>query len=493
MTTNEFIFNMSSKIMRFLQSLLLLFVLLIVQGCDDPDKLGAVTGRVILNNDISHMGIIDDGDYSNIKVSLYLPVLTDSTVHRLSMQYGNLGVDWNIAEFFDHRDMQPIYTGLTNEGGVFSFEDVKPGSYLFVCERDLWGTVYKHGVTIPNSGIGGFHADKKEVTDIGTVFMYPARVLNSVIADEFLFEKDRTYIINGDTQFTNHAVFSGGSRIVLYPGTGISFLGEVTCNPDASRSLFYAFLDNAQSDGERWSSLKLYNDNQAISNWVLSGAETGIIAYGSGTSITNSYFDNMINGVYVQGENSIVSKNIFSDIIDRCFALNQSAGSEQISHVFHRNIISRAGIGLRTNGQSVSILKNYFIDCGEAVISFQGFHELEGNSFDRCGNAIVCNGTQIDIKKNSFHDNINSIQFTRAYYASTSNPLIVYNNFYQTHGYAIKLNPWTTSNDIEAKNNYWLSNDIPSVIYDVNDFSALEHEVTFMPKSNTPFPDAGAD
>jgi len=237
--------------------------------------------------------------------------------------------------------------------------------------------------------------------------------------------------------------------------------------------------------------LKLYNDNQAISDWVLSGAETGIIAYGSGTSITNSYFDNMINGVYVQGENSIVSKNIFSDIIDRCFALNQSAGSEQISHVFHRNIISRAGIGLRTNGQSVSILKNYFIDCGEAVISFQGFHELEGNSFDRCGNAIVCNGTQIDITKNNFHDNINSIQFTRAYYASTSNPLIVYNNFYQTHGYAIKLNPWTTSNDIEAKNNYWLSNDIPSVIYDVNDFSALEHEVIFVPKSNNPILDAG--
>ena len=105
---------------------------------------------------------------------------------------------------------------------------------------------------------------------------------------------------------------------------------------------------------------------------------------------------------------------------------------------------------------------------------------------------ILCNGTQIEIEHNNFFENDTSILFSRAYYSTPSNPNINENNFFQLSGYAIKLDAWTTSGNVDAENNYWNSQNIDALIYDKHDLPALENEVIYIPIENNVFPNAGA-
>ncbi len=109
---------------------------------------------------------------------------------------------------------------------------------------------------------------------------------------------------------------------------------------------------------------------------------------------------------------------------------------------------------------------------------------LSRKGFDRNAKAVVCGGSEATIKDNIFFENDISIELTWVYFIGTTNPVINNNNFNQHLGYAIKLASNSTANNIDARLNYWHSNNVDGLIYDKHDLPALENEVLYLPKLN---------
>ncbi|MDD3562965.1 MAG: carboxypeptidase-like regulatory domain-containing protein, partial [Candidatus Cloacimonetes bacterium] len=457
-------------------------------------KTGSLTGRVILVNDTGDPAI-DQEDMSGITVALYLPSLLDSTICRINAEHGHIGIELNQENSFDHIWETPWRETTTGSDGSFRFNDIKLGSYNLVARKDGWGEVFRTGVQIAKNGqyqrnpLATEQSPYTEKHGEDNISLYPIVDLYSNMPHEFVFKEDHVYHAGHDITFSDRVIFEGGSIVRIGPRSNITFMSDLVCDPISKYTLFTSFTGDPNS---RWNSIKVFNQNQNLSKLVLRNGETGLELHGNQSSIKNSFFDNLITGIYAHGEDIEASNLIFKDISNRGLYLDvKRAESNDIKYELHNNIFLRASIGLRTQGQPISIMHNYFIDCTKAIMSFSGFHKIERNSFDRNIDGITCIGTQIDIKDNNFFDNDNSIIFLRMMYVSTSNPKIFRNNFFQNNGYAIALGTFTTMNNIDATNNYWLYPDIEQLIYDMHDFPVLGNEVIYLPKSISRFDNAG--
>jgi|LSQX01.2.fsa_nt_gb hypothetical protein len=319
--------------------------------------------------------------------------------------------------------------------------------------------------------------------EIEEIILYPVIEMTGIYSEEFVFQKGHVYTVAQDAIFEAPVSVEGGAEIRISHDVELRFLSSVV---SSNNGLYAKFLKNKSLDQDqrRWDGIKLYSHENDINNWIVKDVKTGIHVFGENTSIQNTIFER--NGVAVQtlAMDTNVTNCIFIDIDDRGFGLNQSAGSETIEHVLHKNIFHNTYCGLRTNGNAVSIMHNYFVDCAEGIVSSNGFHVIERNCFDRNDKGIICNGSHVDIKDNNFYNNTNSISLETAYYVGRSNPRIKNNNFYQSSGYAIKLGAWSAKNNIDATLNYWHSNEIDKLIYDNHDLPALEYEVLYLPKLN---------
>jgi hypothetical protein len=468
---------------------------MLITSCDKStsSKTGSLSGKVILVNDTGDVAMNPE-DMSGITVALYLPSLLDSTICRINNEHGHIGIELNQENSFDHIQETPWRETTAGSDGSFSFKDVKLGTYNLVARKEGWGEVYRTGVQIAKNGqyqnnlLAIEQSPYNEKLVVDNISLYPIVNVSSNITHAFVFKEDHVYHLGQDVLFANSVILEGGSIVRIDRSCNITFMSDVACAPNSHYTLF---TSGSADDNSRWNSIKVLGQNQNLSNLVIRNGVIGLELHGNQSSIKNSFFDNLITGVFAHGEHIEASNLIFKDISDRGLGLNQAAASNEIKYELHNNIFLRVSLGLRTNGQAISIMHNYFIECTQAIISFSGFHKIERNSFDRNISGIVCNGTRIDIKDNSFFCNSKSIVFNAAYYAGTSNPKINRNNFFQTEGHAIKIEAPTTASIIDAKNNYWLHPDIDQLIIDKHDIPGVVSEVVYLPKSLSKFDNAG--
>ncbi|MCB5235036.1 MAG: hypothetical protein LHW60_07350 [Candidatus Cloacimonetes bacterium] len=467
---------------KYLFYTFLILFLIQLFSCESSSskKDGGISGTVAL---------FGESDCSGVVVSLYSLAVPDSSCNRIWREHRHIGVELKQENIFEHTDNVPLYSTLSSVDGKFSIANIKPGTYNLVAEKEGWGHRHIYSIDVSNDQKNGFwhptsiinHTMMNVETD--EIILYPVVEVFGIYSEEFMFQKDRIYVVSQDAIFEAPVIVEGGSEIRVNPDVELRFLSTVV---SSDNGLYAKLMKNKVSgqDQRRWNGIELYSHDNVINNWILKDANTGIQIFGDNTSIQSSMFEN--NGVAVQAVaiNSNINNCLFYDIDDRGFGLNQSAGSDVIEHVLHNNIFYNTFCGLRTNGHAVSIKHNYFVDCEEGIVSSNEYHVIERNSFDRNKKAIICNGSHSDIKENNFYYNTNSISFETAYYVGRSNPRIINNNFYQSSGYAIRLALWTAEEDIDATLNYWFSNNIDKLIYDKHDSPALEYEVLYLPKLN---------
>lgn len=425
---------------------------------------------------------MDPVDYSGITVSLYSLAELDSTLLRINQTHPSIGVQITQETEFDHRLISPLRHTQSNADGSYEISGVSSGRYNLVFSCEQWGIVYRHNVSI-----GRRTEDRKQET----VNLYPLQILTNPFYADYVFKKDHTYHIERDVHFNGHVTMEGGALIEL--GDGIKLILESSISKSGEGfTKFCGIIGDAGSSSYLWNSIELLSSGNEIRDIIICGSFTGLVLQGANNVVSNSIIRNSNQGCFLTGIGSRFSHTLIDNIADRALSLNLSEGQEQSSFQVDKSIIKSALIGIRTVGNAVRIVDNYFIDNGSAIFSNKNYHEIQYNNFDRNDRAVVCAGSDIPIKYNNFYDgNRRCISFAFEYYSSISNPLISQNNFYPKTGTVIYLYPGTTSCDVDARNNYWAGEDVPAQIWDHNDLDLIAHEVLYMPKLFTAVGTAG--
>ncbi|HHZ15898.1 MAG TPA: hypothetical protein GX398_07315 [Candidatus Cloacimonetes bacterium] len=479
--------------LRLIIALGLISLSLLSFGCKSLTKprVGSIRGKVVLEND-SGDPAFDNADLSGIKVTLYKPVALDSTIVRIRSIYPVLGTDMHQSMVFDPRKESPVKSTTTNAEGRYEFKDVSAGQYHLVFEKDGWGPVVEHhvatGKSIDQDGEGGFGS--KELV---TTTMYPIVHIPATVTDEFTFKNRHTYMVGANASFLAPVHFEGHSRVRLAPNVGISFFNDIIYDDASNHYVTFTSLDHGPDDDlpPLWGAVRSYKDNQIVKNWSVEHSSGGIIMNGNHAVVTSCVIRDSDTGINIQAECSKIENIIFDGIISRAVFYDQVQGSDIIKQQVTNCIFKSCREGLRTRGQAVRISNNYFIDCDNGLFSYDGYHIIRNNTFDRNVYAICITSSTICIEYNDFYDNRYSVRFVHEYHEYLSNPRFANNNFYQTTSYAFWIRADNPQGDIDAKNNYWASSDINTIIHDANDDPELDCEIIYLPKKSQPIAGAG--
>lgn len=452
------------------------------KSCTKPDT-GSLSGSVNLENDTADSGL-DPTDFADVTISLYKTADLDTTLVRLNEDFPEIGVVLDQELGFNPATTEPILSTTSDTAGKFIFQKVPRGSYNLIGSKDGWGAVFRYDINV---------VENNETSDVNFT-MYPLVTLDAYIDSPITFKQDHTYKALNDVSIVNGCSFLGKSRINLAPNAEISIFGDITSDINPGYTHFSPLDNESGSDKyDRWNTIKIYSNNQTINNMACWGANTGISLLGNDCTVSNSFFRDSDNGIYAGAIRTSILNCSFNSLSSRAIFFDQAEGSETINHILENNIIYNCLDGLRTQGQAIRIKNNYFIANSNAIQSFTYFyHIIENNNFDRNEYAIICTGTRIPIRFNNFFANPVSIYISAAWYGGYTQPIINYNNFYQSTGYAVTVRPqMDQSEDFDATLNYWKTADIASIIYDNLDYTPIYQKVIYLPKSNQPVANCG--
>lgn len=487
-------------IMSIKAFIVIILPMLVLVGCTSCTKVTktSISGSIVLINDTEDPAN-DPVDFAGVTVSLYQLAILDTAITRINQEYPQIGVPISQETEFDYRLATPVASATTHADGKFSLDDIQQGRYNIVISKDGWGPVVRYDVSVNDKSevslSGNGICDYKGTSskgEISTVTLYPEVSLPQLVTGNWTFKPDHSYIVNFDTNILGSCVFEGRAQLLLSQGVNLNINGVAEFDSTAGYSWVRSkTIGSNLTEIPRWNSVKFYANDISISNLVVSNANTGIVMYGENSTLKNSRIFCATNGVYLAENYSSLENCVFSQIDSRAAIYDQSEGSSVIKHWVLRSIFYQCTEGIRTLGQPIAIMDNYFLENVEALISFRGYHKIQNNEFDRNESGIVINGNIYNLDYNRFYSNENSIIFSVTYHTSISNPRIKDNDFYQTSGFAIKLWPRTINTDINATNNYWKGENIDALVVDVVDIPLVVYHLIYLPKRTSPVPTAG--
>jgi hypothetical protein len=470
------IFCESFKLLHIFLSILLLFALL---SCSNPNEVekASITGKVLLVGD-KDTPENELNDYSDVTISLYNLVVLDTNLVRLNREYPNIGVKISQETEFDFRVSEPVKTVKSDSKGYFKIDKVASREYNLVVSKPNWGPRVLYNVAV----------SKANNAELGEIGLYPVVELPMFISEPFVFKKDRTYIAKQDVTLGNSNVFEGNSQILLGPNCNLNFTTAST-----EGSIGYTRFDTLEKTGQQWGGLNFTKPDTHLSGLQIRNSLRGTVFLSGNSSLKNSIVEYTVDGSYLKGVNIALSNILFRDNTSQCVRLDPKEKNTGITIFYEltRSIFKDNSVGVRTQGQPVSINNNYFVGNETGIVSFYSYHEIQNNEFFMNEDGIVCTGATIEVVRNIFYDNRASVGIKFAYQAMLSNPIITQNNFIQHKGYAIKLEDARIKGDIDAANNYWSVADVDRMIFDVNDYSPIKYEVIYLPKASKSYEDAG--
>ena len=127
-----------------------------------------------------------------------------------------------------------------------------------------------------------------------------------------------------------------------------------------------------------------------------------------------------------------------------------------------------------------------------ALISYVQIKNNWINVFDNNGTSIICTGSEATIEYNVFRScRHQHIDLRSSYYNDWHTPSIHYNNFLATNGNYVTVRSVAINTDVNAQNNYWMLDDIDSLIIDKMDFSYMGGYILYEPKLHQENSNAG--
>jgi hypothetical protein len=459
---------------------LLPFVL--IEGCSDnpseSDNLVTFSGTVTLEGETDHSGV---------KISLYRPVELDTALVRINQKYPNIGIQISQETEFDHREHSPLYSTTTNASGSWKIEDVTPGTYNVVAEKDSFGWRYKYETS--GSGI-----------DFDT--LYQALYLNGIISSTVTANVKQFLIIESDVIFTDNSELNleGENTILITNNKKLSILGNLSMNATKYLVITSQDIQNlgrglvVDTDGQ-------FNFNNLYVSYLSHGItfETNV---NLNIEINESIIKNCTNnGIYAKNNYINIENNIF-------YNLNEYAVESLQNFDIQNNIfITSNGIVLFDNLGTVK--NNLFESNRIGITPYKGDIIIRNNDFDKNDVAIAVNSSDCEITLNNFYKNGIDIELNRNYVQypiiDFCDPNIYQNNFFNSdtavsifgeHSfYASGFYPAVgIEKDISIPNCFWNSSNtynIDKKINDAIDKPEYKYYILYDPYESSVLPNAG--
>lgn len=379
-------------------------------------------------------------DHSGVTISLYKPVLLDTALVRINQQYPGIGVPISQETEFDHREHTPVYSTTTDASGHWQIENVTPGEYNVVAEKDSFGWRYAY-----NRQNNSIHIElKKTIYLRGQYDVYINIPMNSFVQ------------INGNVQFTSNSSLNiqSGSIVECENGSSLEIYGQMTCSGESN----YPILFSSKNKSDSWR-LKLMQNSISTMDYC--------------------YFFTMPNGIYF---NSIDTTAITHCRFQKGIYALEFFNSTKV--LIQNNFISHMQDGIRTNNSHTIIEKNIISQMSDnGILSLNEKNSSwQYNVFDNCSNSGVAlnpsgyaySDTWVNIIFNDFKDNKDHIVLGQKGWCEAN-----YNNFINELNYIIKTSAIIDIDTLDFRNNYWSylnPYEIDQKIYDKNDMSGIPNQ-----------------
>ncbi|WP_457618695.1 hypothetical protein [Lutibacter sp.] len=413
--------------------LILNFLILFFFSCSSPTKSEGITisGRVVLE---------DTTDYSGVTVSLYKPVELDTALVRINQEYPNIGVQISQETEFDHREHTPVYTTTTDKNGNWKIENVTPGTYNVVAEKEGWGWEY----VLEHNG-----------ETVGQITLKPLVVLEGTITENVNLT-DETIWIRNDIYVPRGIVFLIiNCTVLIDEGVSITINGEFNSQANSQNwNKIFPMDINKQ-----WKLIEFQHGSGVIlKRTIIKGASQGIVNKVHNPSIFESIFRNNYVGIYNFNIDYSISFN------NNLFCFNEIGLESSIvrDNRIYNNLFYKNNIGLKVvSSQDVN-------DYNSSVyISRNVFRENVYDIFINHPFATNYIATSGIIEYNEFKNSQISIRMGRNGIVEGSN-----NNFINIEQYFVQLTAPNNKDTLNYQNNYWGYVDIIAIkdkIWDAED------------------------
>ncbi|GAB4379218.1 MAG: hypothetical protein Kow0042_28370 [Calditrichia bacterium] len=386
----------------------LAFIILFLSCSKESTKPETVTfsGKVTLEGRTDHSGV---------KVSLYKPVALDTALVRINQQYPNIGVQISQETEFDHREHTPVYSTTTNATGNWKIENVTPGDYNVVAEKDSfgWKTIFKTSGTQHNMNF-------KNTINLNQIDFSQN---NIVIPPESYVQIVQNLLLNKNVVLT----IGEGSIVEFKNNSELQIEGEFILNGSAKARITVYGGSNSSSRIQMGSNSKAtfqyVNFQDFNSSLYLKGANAITIKYcrfkkGANAleSVQTAYFKmenciitDMEDGLLLNHTHSELYKNIISKITKSgILSLNEK------NAVWKNNIISyclQNGLAMNPEGYGYSdswaeIQQNDFVkNYNHIILGNKGWCRANQNNFLDESNYILMTSAIIGIDSLNFKTN----------------------------------------------------------------------------------------
>jgi hypothetical protein len=425
------------------------------QTSESSENFVNFSGNVTLEN---------RSDHSGVTMSLYKPVDLDSSLLRINQEYPSLGVQISQYTEFDHREHKSIYATISKADGSWKINNVKPGIYNVVAEKDSFCWKYLHGV-------------ESEFTEFN---LSPVTYLSTTISNDFIFEADKQYVITKSLiiQDINSINFEANSMILLEEDSEIIFKNSGISFPDNG---FVVFNSIGTSE---FRGIQFDNISGLIQGVLVKNSNKGLKFIDCNNILINRiYFSNNERSLFLENCSNCEIKNLlFVDSYEALLILSGDINSTD-------NIFIRNHIGVECLKGNLELENSYFKEnfIGATLLSEQN-SVIQFCEFDKNINSdiTIINNDPLILFNKFFNESLNSIFINGEYiqdFTSYSDPKINYNNFI-CKKLAMSLNgnseyfgtAFSNRKDIDARYNYWntVNNlEIEQLIFDKNEVDYL--------------------
>jgi len=392
------------KVLATILVLAVLSAMLLVSACcNKEDKLGTLSGNVVLINDTGNSQL-DPIDYAGVTISLYKLAEPDTAVVRINQQHPYLGVIVQQEMYFDHRYQQPVLSVSSEPDGSFKLVKINPGSYNLVAKKDGWGYAYLYALDI-SEGANTLGKDTcndktpkglaKTKSDSGkeTITLYPERQLSGFGTSDLVFLTSRHYVVTDDFAVMpgTQVKFERNTTIRINPHKELVLYSNLEC-PAPGGGFFRIISNDKTAVADTLTPFQRIRIAEAVGlqpqvfrNAIIRDSYSGVVSNSSGLTVSRCFISSRQTAVsiYNTTDNQIVNC-VLCDGKNSSFGAAMNDGSP--SAIIQNNIIVKNSLGIFIrNSVDVEVSNNYFTNCGMGLLNQMDVNtSVMNNTFSDC-------------------------------------------------------------------------------------------------------------
>jgi hypothetical protein len=372
----------------------------------------------------------------------------DTALVRINQQYPNIGVQISQETEFDHRENKSVLSTTTNVEGNWKINNIEPGVYHVVAEKDSFGWQYKLNQNLTSSD-----------ESISSINLLKTLYVQSILNQDILVDPGRHIIIKGNTIVNSNINFEvkEGCWLLFEKNASLLNNGGVVLVGELDEPIYISSYNNS----EKWGQIE-NNSNSSfqLSNSVIKNSNFGIQSMNNSTLvIKNSCFKNNGKSVVITGREHLILEGLNLVNNEEGISLGTIDSANINNSIIMNNVFGVLGSNSMVDLNNVFLSTNITgIDMTASNCNLQHCN-LKSNDVAFRSNA----GYRYIIENNNFIANSIDIQSTYIYFSGTGRYRVNENNFINTESLYFDQRIGSLADTVHAEYNWWGTTDVSSI------------------------------